>query len=137
MRRLDADALANAIETPRIALAPSRLLVGVPSSSNHGRVKAALVERRGRPVRSAQFLVHVADGRQHALAQEPLLVAVAQFEGFAFAGRRPRRNRRAPEGAVGQGDVDFHRGIAAGIQDFPSVHCRDFHVANLDQEGRG
>jgi len=60
----------------------------------------------------------VADRRQHALAEEPLLVAVAEFEGFPLAGRGPRAAPRpGPNAPSAREDVDFNRGIAPGVQD--------------------
>ena len=37
-------------------------------------------------------LVHIVDGFEHALAAITFLIAIAQFDGFMFAGRRSRRH---------------------------------------------
>ena len=121
-----ASARSAAIETPSSALAPSRLLVGVPSSaiiasSSAALIEVAAVERRG------DLAVDVGDGLAHAFAAVARLVAVAQFERFALAGRRARRHRRAPHGAAVERDVDFDGRVAARIQNLPSVHSCDLH----------
>ncbi len=93
-----AAARAAAIDTPSSALAPSRLLVGVPSSaiscSSSARWSSARAgQRRG------DLAVDVRDGRAHALAEVAPLVAVAQFERFALAGGRAGRHGGAAERA--------------------------------------
>ena len=63
-------------------------------------------------------LVDVGDGLQHALAEVAVLVAVAEFAGFVFAGGGAGGDGGAAEGAAFEEDVDFDGGIAAGIDDF-------------------
>ena len=78
---------------------------------DHLLVERPLIEV-GAHERRRDLAVDVRDGRADALAEIPRLVAVAQFQRFAFAGRRAGRHRRASERAAGA-DVDFNGGIAA------------------------
>ena len=94
-----ASARSAAIETPSSALAPSRLLVGVPSSAIIAASSAALIELAAAE-RRGDLAVDVGDRLAHALAAVARLVAVAQFERLALAGRRARRHRRAAERAA-------------------------------------
>ena len=66
------------------------------------------------------------DGFEDALSAEPSLVAVAQFDRLARAGRSARRNRGSSHRAVFQHDIHLDRWIAAAIQDFApdDVHDR-------------
>ena len=109
-------------------------MVGRAVQLDHRRVEAALIEVAA-DQGLAEVAVDVADRRQHALAEVALLVAVAQFEGLALAGRGARRHRGPPEGAVVEGDVDFHRRIARGNPGFPVRALLRFSCSNLDQEG--
>ncbi len=73
-------------------------------------------------------LVDVFDRLEDALAEVAALVAVAQFESLVDAGGGPGGNGGASDGAVSEGDVDFYRGVAAGVENFPGVDVGDFHV---------
>ena len=66
--------------------------------------------------------IDVLDRVQHALAEVALLVAVAQFDGFARAGRSARGHRGASHHAGLQQHVGFHGRIAARIQDLARHH---------------
>ena len=65
------------------------------------------------------------DRFQHALAAEASLVAIAQFDRFAGAGRSARRNRGPPHRAVFEHDIHFDRRIAAAIEDFAADDIHD------------
>ena len=69
--------------------------------------------------------VHRFDRLQHALAEEALLVAVAQLHRLMRAGRGAGRHGGAAEGAVLQGHVDLHRRIAAAVEDLPADDVDD------------
>ena len=75
-----------AIDTPSTALAPRRPRFGVPSSAiivaSTARWSAGLARERRR-----DLAVDVPDGLEHALAEVALLVAIAEFERLARAGR--------------------------------------------------
>ena len=71
--------------------------------------------------------VHVLHGLEDPLAAEPLLVAVAQFNGLGLSRRSPRGDRGAAHGAVAQDDLRLDGGVAARIQDLATVHFGDFH----------
>ena len=60
----------------------------------------------------------VLDRLLHALAEKTFLVAVAEFDGFVFAGAGAAGHRRAPKRAAAQRHVHFHRWITARIEDF-------------------
>ena len=91
-------ALAAASETPRIALAPSRALFGVPSSSIIVRSSAAWSAASSPCTASVDLAVgRSATALRHALAAERL-AAVAQLDRLELAGggarRAPPRGRR-------------------------------------------
>ncbi len=70
-------------------------------------------------------LDHVLDGTQDALASEHVRVAVTQLDGLVHARRRAGGNRRAPERAGGQRDVDLYCGVAARVEDLPRPDTLD------------
>ena len=125
-----ASARSAAIDTPSSALAPSRLLVGVPSSAIIAVVERALIELAA-DERLGDLAVDVGDRLADALADVARLVAVAQLQRLALAGRRARRHRRPPEGAAVERDVDFDRRVAARVQNLAAVHACDFHSLAL------
>jgi hypothetical protein len=73
------------------------------------------------------FAVDVGDRFSNAFAAVPGLVAVPQFERFALTGGRAGGNRGATKGTVLEHNVDFDSRIAAGIQNFSTMHACDFH----------
>jgi hypothetical protein len=76
--------------------------------------------------------VDVLDRLLHALAEEALLVAIAQLHRLARAGRRPRGHRGAPHGAGLDQHVGLDGGIAARIQDLAGDDFNDGgHAASL------
>ena len=113
-----AAALAQASDTPRMALAPSRLLFGVPSSAIMSLVDLHLIFDGVIGQRLEDFAVHGGDGLLHALAEIAALVAVAQLDRLMRAGGRARRHRRAADRTVFENDIDLDRGVAAAVQDF-------------------
>ena len=119
-------ARAAAIETARIAFAPSLLLVGVPSSSQHGVVELALLAG----VHALQFgrddLVDVVDRLQHAFAEIAPLVAVAQLQRFVLAGGGSAGNGSAAAGAAFQDDIGFNGRISAGVENFAGKNQFNF-----------
>ena len=72
--------------------------------------------------------IDVLDRLQDALAEVASLVAVTQFKRLELARRCARRRRRATEAAVLQNDVDFHRRIAARVNDFACMDAFDLAV---------
>ena len=62
------------------------------------------------------FSIHVGDGFQHALAEILALVAVAQLQGFVFAGGSAGGNRGAAQDVAVENDVRLNGGIAARIE---------------------
>ena len=93
----EAEARAEAMETARMALAPSLDLFAVPSMAIMVASMQALVDgvhalELGSEDGSQRF-----DGVQHALADVVGLVAIAEFDGFVLAGGCARRaQRRGP-----------------------------------------
>ena len=80
------------------------------------------------PIDSGDLAVDIGDGLTDAFAAVAALVAVAQFQRFALAGRCARGHCGASERAIGKRDVDFDRGVAARVQDFAPVHAGNLHV---------
>ena len=113
-------AWAAASETPRIALAPSRDLLGVPSSAISASSSAALVGRVEAAQRLGDLAVHVRDGLRDALAAVAL-AAVAQLDRLELAGRRARGHGGAADGARVELDLDLDGGVAARVEDLAGV----------------
>jgi hypothetical protein len=68
------------------------------------------------------FGVGVGDGLLHALAAETLFVAVAEFDGFVFAGAGAAGHGRAAGRAAGERHVHFHGGISARVENFARLN---------------
>ena len=73
----------------------------------------------------ADLGVHRIHGVDHALAQIPSLVAVAQFYRFMRPGRGTAWHSCTAETPVVEKDVDFDRGIASRIENFACVDVDD------------
>ena len=76
--------------------------------------------------------VDVGDRLEHALAEISGFVAVAEFQGFVFAGGSAGRNGGAAERARLEKHVGFNGGIAARIEDLAGVNASDFGRHNGD-----
>src|SRR5262249_38321417 len=76
------------------------------------------------------LLLDVGDRHAHALAAETVRIAIAQFDGFVLARRRPGWNLRlAPDLAV-ELDLDLQRWVAARIQNLERPDGRYLHIAS-------
>ena len=95
-------------------------------------VETDLVARIATDERISDRAVHGGDGFLHAFAEETLLVAIAQFEGFVLARGGAGGDRRAAECAAFEEDVHFDSGIAAGINDFAPDDGGDGEVLHDD-----
>jgi len=73
----------------------------------------------------ADLGVDVLDRLQHALAEVALLVAVAQLDRLARAGRRARRHRGAAHRAALEQHVAFDGGVAATVENFAADDVND------------
>ena len=138
MSKDSAAALAQASETPRMALAPSRLLFGVPSRS----IMIWSIWTCSSTAMSLERLEDLAvdglDRLLHALAEIARLVAVAQFDRLMRAGGGARRHRRAADRAVFQHHIDLDGGIAAAIENFAADDVDDGgHGSLLELAGMG
>ena len=101
-----------------MALAPSRLLFGVPSSSI-SIASIAICSSASRPDSASKISPLTAStALQHALAAIAGLVAVAQLDRLVRAGRGARGHRGAAHRAALQLDLHLDGGIAAAVQDF-------------------
>ncbi len=114
-----AAALATASEVPRMALAPKRPLLGVPSASIISRSTSRWSSGVDPHQRVADGLVDVLDGVEDALAPVGL-AAVAQFDGLEGARGRARRYRGPAPSSARQLDIDLDGGIAPRIEYLPS-----------------
>ena len=79
-------------------------------------------------------LVNVRDGFAHALSAKALVVAVAQFPGFMFAGARTAWHDGASRGTTGQRYFRFDRWVATRIDYLASFNLRYLRHAHF---GRG
>src|SRR4030095_4021401 len=77
--------------------------------------------------RPGDLAVYVRDRFQNAFAEVPRLVAVAELEGFALAGRRARRHRGAAGRAAVERHIDFDGRIPARVEDLAPVYAVDLH----------
>jgi hypothetical protein len=84
----------------------------------HRGVHRQLIERVQADEFGRDDVGDVFDGLLHALAAETFLVAVAEFDGFVFAGAGAAGHRRAAERAAAQRHVNFHGGVTARVEDF-------------------
>ena len=117
--------------TPRIALAPSLALFGVPSRSIMSWSIASW-SRGSRPISSgAILLLTFSTALVDALADVDLLVAVAQLDRLVLAGAGAGRDGGAAERAVLEQDVHLDGRVAAGVEDLPALDEFDVeaHVA--------
>ena len=78
---------------------------------------------------------HGLNGLLHALAAVAV-TAVAQFDGLVLTGRSAGGHRGPGEGAVGQGQLDLDRGVAAGIEDLARPDLLDDGHWHLLKRGR-
>ena len=120
--------------TPRMALAPSLALLGVPSSSIISWSIASW-SRGSRPISSGAILVlTLSTALSDAFADVAFLVVVAQLDGFVLAGAGAAGDGRPAEGAVFEEDVHLDGGIAAGVEDLPALNEFDAQAHGYFQE---
>ncbi len=100
--RSAAAALALASETARMALAPSLDFGFRPVQLEHDAVHRQLIQGIHAAQGGQDFVGDVFDGLGDAFAVIAGFVAVAQFEGFVFAGAGAGRHGRAAGRAAGQ-----------------------------------
>ncbi len=62
----------------------------------------------------------------HAFAEETFLVAVAEFDGFVFAGAGAAGDGRAAGRAAFERHVNFDGGVAARVEDFARLDVLNF-----------
>ena len=76
--------------------------------------------------------VDVLHGLGHALAQVAALVAVAQLQRLKLAGGCAGRSAAAGHSAVGQRDLGFYGGVAAGVQDLAAYNGFNFQIVHIE-----
>jgi hypothetical protein len=70
---------------------------------------------------------------QYAFAHVVAFVAIAELNGFVFAGRSARGHDGAPKGAAFQNDVGFDGGISARVKNFAGTNGNYLgHIAPQD-----
>ena len=94
--------------------------------SDHFVIESALVGGVGTNDGFGDFGVDVGDGFMDAFSQILGLVAIAEFDGFVFAGRGAGWNSGAAKRAGFEGDFGFDGGIAARVKDLAAVNPDDF-----------
>ena len=120
-----AAARATARLTPRMALAPSLALFGVPSRSSMAPSTAAW-SSASIPARAlAIFALTLSTALQDTLAAVAGLVGVAELQGFVNAGRGAGGDRGPPGGAALQADLDLDGRVPARIQNLSRVNLDD------------
>ena len=107
-----------------MALAPSRALFGVPSSSIMVWSMWIWFSASMPPIASNISPLTASTARLDALA-EIALAAVAQFDRLMRAGRGAGRHRGAAHRAVFQHDVDLDGRVAAAVEDFAADDVDD------------
>ena len=102
---------------------------------NHFGVDSALVASVHADNGFGNFLIHMGDGLLNALAKVAALIAVTQFNSLECARRCARRNNRAGERTVVEGNLDLNRGVAAGIENLSAVDVEDdaHEVSSYDE----
>jgi hypothetical protein len=120
-----ATARVKAIETPRIALAPSVALFGVAVQVDEGAVELldglegladdGFRDRAG----------DIADRLEHPHAGVAGRIAVSQFDGLAGAGGGAGGDLGLGTGAVVQGELDLDGRAAARIENLEGAECGD------------
>jgi hypothetical protein len=108
-------------------------LVGRAVGRQHGAVEASLIEDVAPDDRRRQDLAHVVHGLEHALLLVALGIAVAQFQGFVFAGRRARGHGRQANDAGFKMNLALNRGIAARVEDLAGHELLDGAVFMVAQ----
>ena len=97
---------------------------------DHRGVERGLVERVEAGDRVGDLAVDGVDRAGHALAEIAALVAVAQLDGLARAGRGARGHGRPAEGAALQDDVGLDGRVAAAVQDLAAADRDDLELAH-------
>lgn len=121
---LAASALVKAMDTPRIALAPSRDLFGVPSRARRLAEFADGLEAA--PNNGVgNFMGDVVHCGENAESAEAMWIVIAQFHGLVCASGGTGGDHRPCACAVGQGQPDHQGGSAARVQDFHRVQRGD------------
>ena len=102
---------------------------------NHFGIDSALVASVHADNRFSNFLIHMGDGLLNALAKVAVLIAVTQLNSLECASRCARRNDRACERTVVEGNLDLNRGVAAGIENLSAVDVEDdaHEVSSYDE----
>ena len=71
------------------------------------------------------FAIHIFYCFENPLSEIAFLIAVAQFDGFVFAGGGAAGNGSAAHAAIGQLYLGLYGRIAAGIKNLASANLRD------------
>lgn len=115
-----------------MAFAPSLALVGGAVQVEEGLVDDALLGRVDPEHLGGDGVDHRVDGVLHALALVPAVVAVAALDGLEGSGGGAGGNGGPGDGAVLQGDLDLHGGVAARVKDLAGANGLDAgHVGLL------
>ena len=104
---------------------PKILFVLAPVELDQLAINRFLIERIGTREALRDGFIDRTHGFRNALAAVALLVAIAQFPRFMLARAGAARNRRAPECAALQVDIDFNGRIAARIKNLARVDFTD------------
>ena len=100
-----------------MALAPSRALLGVPSSAIIVWSMWIWSSASMPPIASKISPLTASTAFEHALAEIARLVAVAELDRLVGAGRGAGRHRRAAHRAVLEDHIDLDGRVAAAVED--------------------
>mmetsp|Transcript_124212 Transcript_124212/g.322656 ORF Transcript_124212/g.322656 Transcript_124212/m.322656 type:complete len:520 (+) Transcript_124212:44-1603(+) len=117
-----------------LGLAPAPLVLGAVELLDHLLVDARLVRDVHAHELGGDDVVDVGHGLEHALAEKPALVVVAQLKGLVDPRRGARGHRRAEERRL-RAEVDLHGRVATGIENLARTDLDDLrhHGRKLEQ----
>mmetsp|Transcript_97451 Transcript_97451/g.284570 ORF Transcript_97451/g.284570 Transcript_97451/m.284570 type:complete len:448 (-) Transcript_97451:47-1390(-) len=111
----------------QLRLAPAPLVLGAVKLFHHELINLVLLPNIHANELGSDDVVHVGDGLEHAFAQQPPLVAVAELERLVDAGRRAAGDRR-PELVRRRAQVHLHGRVAPGVEDLAGADALDLRL---------
>ena len=107
---------------PKDGIGAEFLLVRTAVQCQHGPIHRPLIQCIHILDHGRDIFIDVLDRVSHAFAAVATWIVVAQFHRFMHTRGGTGRHCRAPIGATGQGHIDLHGRIAAGVENFPGAN---------------